>query len=132
MRSEQRLAGGSGGRYRNRVEFRARKSASSSILIRVDIGTEWNLELNTQIFAYLAFRVDIGTEWNLEFKPALILCSASGRYRNRVEFRDSRETAENSFCDSRYRNRVEFRGQGTCIYLKNPHIRILESFYSMK
>ena len=54
--------------------------------------------------------VDIGTEWNLEFKPALILCSASGRYRNRVEF----------------------RGQGTCIYLKNPHIRILESFYSMK
>ena len=54
------------GRYRNRVEFRARKSASSSILIRVDIGTEWNLELIPPHAVIIPCFVDIGTEWNLE------------------------------------------------------------------
>ena len=48
------------------MEFRARKSASSSILIRVDIGTEWNLELIPPHAVIIPCFVDIGTEWNLE------------------------------------------------------------------
>ena len=35
-------------------------------VIRVDIGTEWNLKLTRLPFLSLFHLVDIGTEWNLK------------------------------------------------------------------
>ena len=76
----------------------------------VDIGTEWNLEIFMLDNIQQMWNVDIGTEWNLESvdTPALTT-SFVRRYRNRVEFRVERAVGWIRDQIGRYRNRVEFR-----------------------
>ena len=53
-------------RYRNRVEFKAKKLIIPAVSARVDIETEWNLKLTARCRRRLRRRVDIETEWNLK------------------------------------------------------------------
>ena len=71
------------------MEFRAIYSTNSPPAIRVDIGTEWNLEIES--------------EEKSEYDD-------SRRYRNRVEFRGVSSFSVICSTVGRYRNRVEFRG----------------------
>ena len=61
------------------------------------------------VISSMLILVDIGTEWNLEVRSALRLHGNTCRYRNRVEFRAQKAIVNEVYARSRYRNRVEFR-----------------------